>query len=126
MEGRILMRLRELGDNASGRFECEQCKAARGFVGRLTSGARCRHLRTPYMDEEFTLTHWIRTRDERLKTEERRCVLCEASRSVGKMFVYEDKENTGEPIWQCFGDTIPCYFRAKRLRRRSEKIRRSF
>ena len=126
MERKILIRLKGMGDQASGRFECGQCKAARGFVGRLTSGVGCRHLRTPYMDEDFTLTHWTRTRDERLRTEQRRCVLCKASRAVGKMIVHEDKENTGQPVWQCFDDTIPCYYRAKRLRRRLEKTCRSF
>lgn len=125
MEGKILMRLQGIGDKASGRFECEQCKVAREFYGKIASDVGCRHLRTPYMDEEFTLTHWTRTRDERLQTERRRCVLCKTSQPVGKMIVHQDRENTGQPIWKCCDDVIPCYYRTKRLMRRLGKKRRS-
>jgi len=125
MESKILMRLRGIGDKASGGFECVPCNVARRFYGKITSDVGCRHLRTPYMDEEFIFTHWTRTRDDRLRTEMRRCALCKTSQPVGKMIVYQDKENAGQPIWNCFDDIMPCYYRTKRLMRRLGKKRRS-
>ena len=91
-------------NNAIGLLECSRCDGVRWFYGSQTSifNESCPHLHTTYLEENFNLYHWMRIQDERLGTEFRRCIHCKETRELRYMKVYEDKDNAGQPIWECF------------------------
>ena len=97
-----------LGDKASGKFECLDCDATRGFIGEREYGRGCQHLNTPFWNANLTHIRWTRTRDRRLQTERQICSSCKASQPIGEMIVLENEENAWQPIWKCLDDVV-CY-----------------
>ena len=107
----ILEDLRGLGDGASGKIECLDCNATRGFMGEREYGKGCQHLNTPFWNANLTHIHWTRTRDRRLQTERQICSSCKASQPIGEMIVLESEENARQPLWKCLDDVAYCAHR---------------